>query len=129
MLNNSAILFIASGCSGRVTSLEFSLPSLSLSLISSYLLVSRFTGVRHFNMVCINVHVLNIVVSLVNSSFPHGRGLDAKRPQSSLLHYPRKIKFIHLFLSLSLSLSLSRARARLEQFQSLTISATFNRLH
>jgi len=32
MLNNSAILFIASGCSGRVTSLEFSLPSLSLSL-------------------------------------------------------------------------------------------------
>ena len=45
-----------------------------------YLLVSRYTGV-HFNM---NVHVLNILyltVSLVNSSFPHGRGLDVKRPR------------------------------------------------
>ena len=42
-----------------------------------YLLVSRFTGV-HFNIVCMNVHVLN-VVSLVNSSFPQGRGLDVKR--------------------------------------------------
>ena len=48
-----------------------------------YLLVSRFTDV-HFNMNCMNVHVLNILqltVSLVNSSFPHGRGLDVKRPR------------------------------------------------
>ena len=48
-----------------------------------YLLVSRFTGVR-FSMVCMNVHVLNIlllIVSLVNSSFPHGRGLDVKSPR------------------------------------------------
>ena len=48
-----------------------------------YLLVSRFTGV-HFNMNCMNVHLLNrlqLTVSLVNSSFPHGRGLDVKRPR------------------------------------------------
>ena len=48
-----------------------------------YLLLSRFTGV-HFNVVCMNVHLLNVlqlIVSLVNSSFAHGRGLDVKRPK------------------------------------------------
>ena len=53
-----------------------------------YLLVSRFTGV-HFNINCMTVRVLNILqltVSLVNSSFPHGRGLDVKRPESSPLN-------------------------------------------
>ena len=49
------------------------------------------------------VCVCVVLVELV----PHGRGLDVKRPLC-LLHYPRKIKFIHSFiLSLSLSLSLS----------------------
>ena len=50
----------------KIKCLSLSLSSLSLSLFiyiyfnAHYLLVSRFTGV-HFNMNCMNVHVLNIL--------------------------------------------------------------------
>ena len=41
--------------------------------------------------------LLLLLLSLGNSSFPHGARAGCKKT-SSLLHYSRKIKFIHAFI-------------------------------